>query len=218
MSLHDVRFPGESEHYRAKRDELLVAEAALRDQIEEVARQRRALPLGGVVEDYVFDGEGGAVKLSELFGQHDTLILYSYMYGPDAEQPCPLCSAFMDSLSGQMKHITQRTAFAVVARSSYARLGPLVDTRGWQDITFVSAQDNSYPVDFKSEMPNGAQVPMCSVFVKRDAKLHHYWTSELFFVPAAEYHPRHVDMLWPLWHIFDITPAGRGDFMPALAY
>ena len=215
--MHDIRFPNESADYRTKRNELLVAEVALRSQIEEVAKLRRELPLGGEVENYVFAGLDGEVSLTELFGDHDTLILYSYMYGPDAEHGCPMCSAFMDSLQGQTKHIEQRAAFVVAARSNMERISALVQTRGWQDITWVSAADNSYATDYKSEMPNGAQVPMCNVFVKRDGKIYHYWNTEMFFVPS-EFHPRHVDMMWPLWHIFDITPEGRGDFMPGLDY
>src|SRR6266571_328137 len=41
VSLHPMRFPGESEKYRAARDELLEAEIDLRRRTEEVAAQRR---------------------------------------------------------------------------------------------------------------------------------------------------------------------------------
>jgi predicted dithiol-disulfide oxidoreductase (DUF899 family) len=46
MTLHDTRFPGENDEYRRRRDELLQAELELRRQVEAVAAQRRALPLG----------------------------------------------------------------------------------------------------------------------------------------------------------------------------
>ncbi|MDP6979224.1 MAG: hypothetical protein QF570_11575 [Myxococcota bacterium] len=46
---------------------------------------------------------------------------------------------------------------------------------------------------------------------------HHYWGSELYFVPR-DGHPRHVDPLWPLWNVLDLTPEGRGDFFPSLEY
>jgi len=85
-SLHDVRFPGESDQYRPARDELLMSEIELRRQIEVVAAQRRALPLGGVVpRDYTFeewDADKNAprqIRLSELFEDgKDTLFLYSH--------------------------------------------------------------------------------------------------------------------------------------------
>ena len=93
MSRHDVRYPGETDSYRSKRDELLNAEIELRRQTEAVAALRRKLPLGGVVpKDYVFDApDNRKVKMSELFRTgKDTLIIYSFMFGPQMEQPCPL--------------------------------------------------------------------------------------------------------------------------------
>ena len=93
MSKHDVRFPGETDSYRTSRDELLDAEIDLRRQIEAVAAKRRKLPLGGEVpEDYVFDAaDGRKVHMAELFRNgKDTLLIYSYMFGPKMDQPCPL--------------------------------------------------------------------------------------------------------------------------------
>lgn len=218
MSNPVISFPGESEEYRTRRNELLEAELELRAKIEAVAAMRRTLPLGGAAQNYVFAAADGPVTLAELFGDHRSLIVYSYMYGPDDDQPCPMCSAYIDSLSGQLKHISARTALVVAARSPIDRITKLTMARGWQDVPWVSAAGNTYAQDYKSEMPNGAQVPMCNVFVKDDSdEIRHFWCSEMFFAPS-EFHPRHVDMLWPLWHHFDLTPQGRGDFMPRLEY
>jgi predicted dithiol-disulfide oxidoreductase (DUF899 family) len=73
-SKHSVRFPGESQSYRAARDELLDLEIGLRRKIESVAARRRSLPLGGkVTEDYAFDRLSGdsteQVRLSDLFSE-----------------------------------------------------------------------------------------------------------------------------------------------------
>ncbi|AMO99378.1 hypothetical protein CAter10_1614 [Collimonas arenae] len=98
-SIHQVRFPEESDVYRTARDDLLQAELELRRQLEWVAALRRNLPLGGALkEDYVFDegdpdldsfGVGKKIRLSELFQDgKDSLILYSFMYGPDMARPC----------------------------------------------------------------------------------------------------------------------------------
>src|SRR5262245_57545403 len=89
----DVRFPNESAEYRAARTALLAEEIALRRQLERVAAMRRALPRGGdVTRDYRFIDENGAtVSLAELFGQHDSLIAYFWMFGPERARPCPMC-------------------------------------------------------------------------------------------------------------------------------
>ena len=78
-----VRFPNESPEYRRARDALLAEEIELRRHIERVAEQRRALPAGGeVTKDYRFQGESGLVGFADLFGDKQTLAVYSYMFGP----------------------------------------------------------------------------------------------------------------------------------------
>ena len=130
--MEHLRYPNESAEYRAARNALLNDEIALRAQIEAVAAKRRALPLGGEVpEDYVFERIGKnatpeQVKMSELFGPHDTLVLYSFMYGPERELPCPGCTHLLDGLDGAARHIGQRAALYIVAKSS---IGPLT---AWQ--------------------------------------------------------------------------------------
>jgi len=97
-SLHSIRFPNENPSYRQSRDQLLEAEMKLRKSIEEVAALRRKLPLGGEVpQDYVFTQGADdlndsktekKVRMSELFAPgKDTLLIYSYMYGPNMKEP-----------------------------------------------------------------------------------------------------------------------------------
>src|ERR1700687_2067562 len=89
----DVRFPNESAEYRRAREALLADEIELRRHIERVAAQRRALPPGGKgTGDYRFQGEEGRVDFAGLFGGKPTLALYSYMFGPQRERPCPMCT------------------------------------------------------------------------------------------------------------------------------
>src|SRR5438132_11833336 len=112
--LHTIHFPGESAKYRRARNDLLKDEMALRKKIEAVAAKRRKLPLGGPIpEDYVFEeaGADGAVtrvRLSELFAPgKDTLIVYSYMFGPKMAAPCVSCTSILDGLDGESAHVNQ---------------------------------------------------------------------------------------------------------------
>ena len=93
-ATNSTRHPNESPEYRRARNELLVEEIELRRHVERVASLRRELPVGGEVpREYHFVAENNAnVTLADLFGQHDTLVVYSYMFGPLREAPCPMCT------------------------------------------------------------------------------------------------------------------------------
>jgi predicted dithiol-disulfide oxidoreductase (DUF899 family) len=121
---HDKRFPGEDDDYRSARDALLSAEKELRLKTEEVAALRRKLPAGGAPKDdyaFVDCATDATVKLSELFeGGKSSLAIYSFMYAPDAEAPCPMCTSLLDGLDGQAPHIADRMNFAIAPRHSPA--------------------------------------------------------------------------------------------------
>jgi predicted dithiol-disulfide oxidoreductase (DUF899 family) len=105
------------------RDALLAEEIELRRHIERVAEQRRALPPGGeVTGKYRLEGERGPVNFAELFGDKQTLVAYSYMFGPRRERPCPMCTSLLAAWDGEAPDIEQRVAFAVIARSPIERL------------------------------------------------------------------------------------------------
>ena len=233
QSLHETRFPGESDEYRSARDELLRAESDLREHIEAVAEQRRRLPRGGKVQsDYAFrerapGGDGTrAVRLSELFEDgKDTLFLYSFMFVPDgAGDPlgaaCPSCTAAMDAVSAQVRHLTPVINVAVAAKVPLERLRAHAELRGWPEIRLLSSAGSAYNRDYAGEAPDGRQQPMANVFVRRGGDMYHHWGSELRLIasPAGQ-DPRHLDFMWPLWSILDLTPAGRGsDWRPQLDY
>lgn len=225
--LHSKRFPDESRAYRSARDRLTRAEMELRSHVEQVAALRRKLPLGGAVpEDYEFEEADAAgaprrVKLSELFSPgKDTLILYSFMYGPNMAKACPMCTCMLDSLDGAAPHAAQRINLAVVAKSPIARIREFARERGWRKLRLLSSAGNSYNHDYYAEDANGAQQPSLNVFVRRGGKIHHLYNTELLFAPRGKgQDARHVDPIWPLWNLFDLTPEGRGaGWYPKLAY
>lgn len=219
-------YPNESPEYRKARDQLLDEEAELRAQLERVAAARRALPLGGEVpEDYVFeergaDGAARPVALSALFAEEQqSLLVYGFMFGPAMEQACPMCTSFLDSLNGAAPHIRQRIGLAVVARSPIDRIADYAAGRGWSQLRMISSAGNDFPRVYRTEGEDGSQNPMANVFVRREGRIYHFWASELFTRPSPTGHPRHVDLLWPLWNILDLTPDGRGEsWFPALEY
>lgn len=222
--LSEIKFPGESDAYREARNELLQAELDLRSKIEEVAALRRKLPPGGLIkEDYTFmsmsDGKAVPIRLSELFSPgKDSLVIYSYMYATDADNPCPMCTSMLDGLNAQALHISQRTNVFAVAKSPIEKLANWVNKRGWTHLQFLSSSNNSYNTDYLGENEKEQQMPMCNVFVKTPEGIRHFYGTEVLYAPV-DGQPRHVDLIWPLWNVLDLTPEGRGnDWMPKLSY
>ena len=217
-----MHFPNESNEYRAARNELLEMEKDLRRDVERVAAKRRQLPLGGEPpEDYAFDGADGPVRLSELFDDgKDSLIVYNYMFGPKMKGPCPLCTSILDGLEGEAPHVMQRVNLVVVAKSPIERILGFTRPRGWRNLRLLSSANNSYNRDYGGEDENGEQSPMCNVFVRRDGKVRHFYGTDLFYERSESgQDPRHVDLLWPLWNLFDLTPEGRAKgWYPSLSY
>ncbi len=216
-----ARFPGESARYRAARNQLLKREIALRRQLEAVALERRKLPLGGALkEDYVFAGADGPVRFSDLFAAgKDTLLVYNFMFGPNMPDACPYCTSILDGVDRAAPHITQRVNLAIVARSPMDRILPFARERGWQHLRLLSSAANRYNHDYHGESEAGDQWPMMNVFVRRNGRIHHTWGSEMFFArPGAGQDPRHVDLVWPIWQLVDLTPGGRAGLALKLRY
>lgn len=129
-----------------------------------------------------------------------------------------MCVSMLDGLNGQADHIAQNMDLVVASAATPAQLADLAANRGWIGLTLLSAQGNSYQSDYNAEMADRSQLPMMNVFYATDGGLRHFWGSEVFFA-EMEGHPRHLDQLWPLWNVLDLTPMGRGtDWFPALDY
>jgi predicted dithiol-disulfide oxidoreductase (DUF899 family) len=198
---------------------------ALRAQVEQVAALRRTLPLGGELsQDYAFtewvDGQERTIAFSELFGpKHDTLVLYNFMYSPDMAKPCSMCTSILDSLDGSAAHVAQRVSLVIVGASPIARLREFAQSRSWRNLRLVSSHGTRWQHDYLAENDESYPWPMANTFVRRQGQIHHWWGSELFYSPDDNMDTRHVDALWPLWNVLDLTPDGRGaTWYPALDY
>lgn len=216
-----IRFAGESPAYRQARDALLAEELALRRQIERVAEQRRALPPGpAVTQSYRFMGEHGPLDLAGLFGEHTTLVTYSYMFGPQRERPCPMCSSLLAAWNGEARDIQQRVALAVIARSPIERLLAFKRERGWRDLPLYSDSDGQFSRDYHAIADDGSDTPAFTVFTRRDGQIRLFWAGEMGMATADPgQDPRGAPDLMPIWTILDCVPEGRGSYWyPKLDY
>jgi predicted dithiol-disulfide oxidoreductase (DUF899 family) len=207
--------------YRKLREELHEAERALRDQRERVAALRRELPADTPFDDAVFevirDGERHPVRLSELFEQPERpLVLMHFMYGKQQTRPCPMCTAWADGYDGVLPHLTRRVNFAVLVAGDVGAFEAYARGRGWRNLRAVSAADSDVKRVLGFETEDGAQEPGVSVFT-RDAGggVCHFYSGA---APMGGGEFRGMDLLSPIWHFFDLTPEGRGDFFPSKSY
>ena len=171
------RHPGESEEYRRARQALLVEEIELRRHAERVAASVALPPGGQVPDDYHFVAEDGSdVSLSDLFGEHETLIIYSYMFGPEREAPCPMCTSLMGGFDHKIADITQRVAIASPPALRSSGCGGK-QSRGWSDLPVYSDTSGDYTRAYVSA--EDADMPAYNVFTRRDGVIRHFWSEEI---------------------------------------
>lgn len=221
VKRNGVTFPNESDEYRRARDALLCEEIELRRHIERVAEQRRALPPGGEVKgDYRFQGEDGSCDVAGLFGDKQTLVVYSYMFGPQRERPCPMCTSLLSAWDGVARDIEQQVALAVVARAPIERLVAFKQERGWRHLKLYTDLNDHFSRDYHGVAPDGSDIPALNVFTRRDGTIRHFWGGEMGSAtsdPGQD--PRGAPDLMPIWTVFDATPEGRASgWYPKLDY
>lgn len=204
----ELRYPNETIEYRQARDDLAMEEQALIRRVKAVAEQRRNLPLGGrLKENYAFawatnERLGEPVSFQELFRDKDSLLLYSFMFGPSWDNPCPSCTSIVDGFDRMAYQVGQDAAFVVVGKASAARINEWATKRDWKQIDLVSGYESTYQADYGCQGDTDErQHPKMNVFKKIDGEIFHFWGSE---IPTND-----IDMVWPYWNLMDLTPAGR---------
>lgn len=218
-ATNKAHFPNESSEYRTARNALLVEEIELRRHMELVASQRRALPPGGEIpQDFELTSETGPIHFSSLFGNKDTLMVYSMMYGPQRRAPCPMCTSFLSAWNGTAVNLRERVAIAVTARSPIERLVDYKLQRAFTNLPFVSDTSGEFTRTYVN--PEDADVPGFSVFSRSDGTIRHFYSGEMsneMADPGQD--PRGGPDPDPLWLMLDWTPEGRGtDWYPKLHY
>jgi predicted dithiol-disulfide oxidoreductase (DUF899 family) len=198
--------------YDDARRRLLDAELELMLQREQVAQLRRGLPPGPVVDDYTFAGPDGSVALSELFTAPDRpLLLYHFMYGGASTDPCPMCSMWTDGWAAVGHHVAARMDLALVTAAPIDDTLAMAARNGWESLRWLSAAGTTFKSDIGGEDPEGNQWPFLSVYTLGDDGPRLTYSGGAHLVDE---HWRGLDLLSPVWHFFDLTPEGRGDWMP----
>lgn len=219
----EPRFSKEGSAYAKAREALLAEEIEVRRHLGRLARQNRELPEGPEMPDsWKFVGmNGGEVGLAEMFGQHDTLVLYHWMYGPERNRPCPMCTNLLGPLAANAADLRQRAALAVVSRSRVERMVAFGVERGWRDLPFYQALGDDFSVAIGGFDPEKhGEMPVLMVLRRKEGKARLHWMGETTMAMADPGEdPRGAVDLSPLWNVLDLTPAGRDPkWYPRLSY
>ena len=221
-SANPARVPHESAEYRAARTALLAEEIELRRHVERVAALRRALPPGAPVQGaYRFMGEAGERDLAGLFGAHETLLVFNYMFGPERARACPMCTDLLDAWNSIGPSLAQNLSLAIVTRSPIERLTAWKAERGWKHLSLYQDLDWSFTRDYVGLPDDLADEGAgTNVFTRRNGEIRHFWANEMWVEtmdPGQD--PRGAPDPSPLWNVLDMTPAGRrADWYPKLSY
>jgi predicted dithiol-disulfide oxidoreductase (DUF899 family) len=155
--------------------------------------------------------------LADLFDDPGKpLVLLHFMFGGAQESPCPMCTLWADGYDGIVPHLEQRMNFAVVVAGDLAPFRAYARERGWHNLRIVSSGGSSLKRDLGLEEEDGRQWPGVSVFERADdGSVRHFYSSG---ARLSDEHFRGMDPLSPFWSFLDLTPEGRGDFMPRKSY
>jgi predicted dithiol-disulfide oxidoreductase (DUF899 family) len=198
---------------------LLAKEKELTRLRDEVAASRRALPRVRVDKDYVFDTPQGKQKLADLFEGKSQLIVYHFMFGPDATDPCKICSFWAEHYDSIRVHLPRRDANLIcVSRAALAKIEQVRARMGWKfpwvssgggdfnadfGVTFTAEQEGQKLYNFGTQQApkGGGEHPGASVFIKEDGKVFHTYSC----------YARGLDALNGTYQWLDLLPKGRDE-------
>jgi predicted dithiol-disulfide oxidoreductase (DUF899 family) len=178
--------------------------ARYREQIAELRqkmRQEQATIEPEEVEDYRLAGPDGSTRLSELFGEHDTLFVIHNMGAG-----CKSCTMWADGFNGVFDHLRSRAAFVVASPETPEQQKKFAASRGWR-FPMVSYQGSTFAQDM-GYARDGEPMPGVSVFKRRGDKI--LRVSDTSFSPGDDF--------CAVWHFFDLLPEGAAGWRPQYSY
>jgi predicted dithiol-disulfide oxidoreductase (DUF899 family) len=225
MTQHRV---ATQEEWQTARDELLAEEKEVTRRGDELARKRRELPWVAVEQEYSFETDEGPKSLAELFDERSQLLIYHFMFGPNYEAGCPVCSSIADNLNPNAIHLAARDVkLMLVSRASLEKLQGYKDRMGWnldwastagsdfnRELGFVHTEEELRPFlegDLPPAVKQNAEAcgvdaatyvtegPGMSAYIKSDGIVYRtYVTTARGLEPAMGY-----------YGLLDRTPTGR---------
>jgi len=206
------------EEWLAARTELLAKEKEFTRARDELTRARQRLPWEPVEREYIFEGPDGKETLADLFDGRSQLVVYHFMFDPEADVGCPVCSFWADNFDPAVIHLAARDVTMIaVSRAPVAKIEPYKGRMGWS-FKWVSAGENGFNEDFGvSFAPDQLGEPIynygtgaprnpdregLSVFAKDgDGRVFHTYST----------YARGIDLVNTAYNYLDLVPKGRDE-------
>jgi predicted dithiol-disulfide oxidoreductase (DUF899 family) len=167
------------------------------------------------------------VTLADLFGKHQQLLVYHFMFGPDWDEGCKSCSFWADNFNGIDIHLAHRDiTFLAISRAPLSKLEAYKKRMGWS-FKWVSSGESDFNYDFGVSFDAEAaksgrayynygtgvkvqeEMPGVSVFYKdRDGDIYHTYSA----------YSRGIDLLSGAYNYIDLTPKGRDEGTRAMSW
>lgn len=180
-------------------DRLEYEQQDLERRLAELRRRRPREP----VRDYLFrDATGAAVALSSLFEDKRSLVLIHNM-----GHQCSFCTMWADGFAGLYRHLHSRVAFVVTSPDPPQTQRDLAARRGW---TFpMYSVDRTFVDEMGFVDPSGGMMPGVSTFEQAP-------DGGVVRIARAEFGPG--DRFCAVWHFFELSADGVGEWQPRFAY
>jgi predicted dithiol-disulfide oxidoreductase (DUF899 family) len=207
------------EEWLKARKEFLAEEKKFSKTRDELAKKRRELPWEKVEKDYLFEGPKGKETLADLFGRKSQLLVYHFMFSPDANAPCPHCSFWADNFNGIPVHLEARdVSFVAISRAPLAKLEAFKKRMGWS-FKWVSSAGTDFNFDYgvsftPEQIKSGKAIynytkveedspdrEGISAFIKEKKDVYHTYST----------YSRGIDIVNGAYHFLDLAPKGRDE-------
>jgi predicted dithiol-disulfide oxidoreductase (DUF899 family) len=208
------------DQWLAARKAFLAKEKEFSRQREDLARQRRELPWETVEKTYAFEGPSGRESLADLFGKKSQLVVYHFMFNPEATAGCPHCSFWADHYDGMPVHLAQRdVSFVVISRAPLATLEAFKKRMGWR-FKWLSSGDTDFNYDLQAsfrpeDIRAGKAVynyaPVTADMADREGISVFYKDPSGALFHTYSCYARGIDMVNATYQFLDLVPKGRDE-------
>lgn len=180
-------------------DRIQELEKQIYDLNQELFRARAEGTPETVSPEFAFETAAGTVRLADLFGNKNELVLIHNM-----GKSCSYCTMWADVLEGSKKHLETRCALVLVSPDSPEDQRKLAAARGWTYRTVTDAtKDFTSAMGFWTE-ENGWW-PGASTF-RKNADGSIVRTGKTIFGPG--------DAFCPPWHFFSMLGIDEEQWTP----